>query len=210
MKRIISALLCVILVFGFSACSKKDKGDEKSVSAAVESVESKKADEEKTTKVKKRNPQEKVKITIPLDVIDEKYRNDMDAYCAEYGFLKAKINKRAQTVTITMKALTHELLLSRIGMKVVGSIYEIADSKDYPYIDKIESFDKDNFKSVVYSVDAKKYSKDSAASYMMAQSCLLYQLYTTDDDYRVDITVVDKNTGETIETDTYTDKGIIN
>ena len=215
MKRILCALLCVTLIFSFSACSKKDNGDDVTTTV-VESANkdeknsSKETTTEQTTKARKGSLKDKVKITLPLAVIDEKYRDDMDAYCADHGYIKAKIHKRAETVTITMKALTHELLLTEIGTKVIGSLYEIADSKDFSYINKIVSFDKQNFKSVVYSVDAKKYSKGSAASYMMAQSCLLYQLYTTDDDYRVDITVVDKKTGETIETVTYTDQGIIN
>lgn len=213
MKRILCALLCAVVIFSFSACSKKDTGEASppviGSAAEDEKSSSKEVAAEETTKVRKRSLKDKVKITIPLAVIDEKYHDDMDAYCADHGYLKAKVNKRAETVTITMKAFTHEFLLTEIGTKVIGSLYEIADSKDFPYINEIESFDKNNFRSVVYSVDAEKYSKGSAASYMMAQSCLLYQLYTADDDYRVDITVIDKDTGETIETVTYTDKGII-
>lgn len=220
MKKILCALLCALLIFSFSACSKKggeasppvikSSSEEQKSTSESERSTSKEVTTEKTTKAKKGSLKDKVKITIPLSVIDEKYRDDMDAYCADYGYQKAKVNKRAQTVTITMNALSHELLLADIGVRVVGAIYDIAGSEDYSYINKIESFDKENFKSVVFSVDAEKYSKGSAASYMMAQSCLLYQLYDVGNDYRVDITVVDKETGETIETVTYTDTEIIN
>lgn len=215
MKKIIGAVLCVLLCFSFAACSKKTPGDA-DVTAADVAVSTQKNpqssetfEETETTKKQKGSLRDTVKITIPLALLEEKYQKDIKLYCSERGYKKAKINRMSGTVTITMQALSHKLLLTDIGMTVIGAIYDVAGSKDYPYIKEIVSIDEENFRSVVYSVDAKKYQKGSLASYMMAQSCLLYQLYTVDPEYRVDITVVDKKTGKTIETVTYTDKEIV-
>lgn len=224
MKKIICAVLCIALLVCIFVFAKRSKNADETVAEISssqagdssketttknETTKPAKETEPETTKQKKGSLKDTVKITIPLAVLDEKYQKDLKAYCEDYGYTKAKLNRLDRTVTVTMKAFSHELLLTQIGMKVVGALYEIAGSKDYPYINKIESFDNDNFKSVVYSVDAKKYPKESLSSYMMAQSCLLYQLYTEDTDYRVDITVIDKKTGKEIETITYTDKEIL-
>lgn len=217
MKKIISAVLCALLVFSLASCGKKAQDDkvvtEAGVTAEKETGSSQSSEAssetEQTTKKEKGSLKDTVKITIPLALLEEKYQKDIGLYCSEHGYKKAKINKHKQTVTITMQAFSHKLLLARVGMQVVGAIYDVAENKDYPYIKGITQIDEENFRSVVYSVDAKKYEKGSLASYMMAQSCLLYQLYTTDTDYRVEVTAVDAKTGKVVETITYTDKEIL-
>ncbi len=217
MKKITSLILCLACVLTLASCGKNKEAaandvvtDESGIWVS-ETTAQKNGKEDKDDKIGTSNPNKKVEITIPLGAIDEKYRDNLQAYCEAKGYESAKLNKKDGTVTIKMRAITRDLLLTEIGMTVVGAIYEIAgNKKDYPYINKIESFDKDNFSSVVYSVNGKTYKKNSAASYMMAQSCLLYQLYSSDSNYKVTVTAVDKKNNKVIESITYTDKEILN
>lgn len=190
MKKALCLFLCFLMLFSFAACNKSS-----SYAGSKGAQDAEKASLEDT-----------VEISIPLDAIEEKYQNDLDAYCKYYGYESATLNKRKGTVTVVMNAFTHELLLSRIGMQVVKAIYEVEDNKDYPYVNKIESYDSENFSKVVLSVDASTYKKGAMAPFVIGQSCLLYQLYTPSDKYKCEVEVIDKDTKEVIETLVYTDK----
>ncbi|MCM1365498.1 MAG: hypothetical protein NC122_09195 [Faecalibacterium sp.] len=200
MTRIASLVLCVIMMFSFVACRNQTEAEtDEGVSTVTEKVTEKE-------KVKKNRT---VSIELPLSVIDEKYQNDLDAYCEDNGFISAKLNKRTQTVSIKMKSFSHELLLSNVGMKVLKSINEVASSKEYKCVKEIKSVNTDDFSEVTILVDKKKYEKNGiSAAFVIGQSCLLYQLYTEEPSYNCTVNVIDKKTNQLIDKRIYTDKDI--
>ena len=198
MKKALCLILCFLLMFVLVSC-----GESGTQSASGEAVQTTQQAETEEGDLK-----DTVKIVLPLAVIDEKYQNDLDAYCDEYGYLSAKLNKSSQTVTVKMNKFSHELLLVQIGTKVIQAIYEVEESGDFPCDDKIEKVDTENFREVIVDVNREEYEKEgNMCAYIIGQSCLLYQLYTESTDYKCDVVVVDSETNEIIETQTYTDKG---
>lgn len=201
MKKVLS-LLCIVfcfaLIFSFAACrNKKENQNNETVNGTTIA-------ETDPEKIKKNKT---IKLELPLNLIDEKYRDDLDAYCEANGFISAKLNKKSQTVTIKMKSFSHELLLSNIGLSVIKEINSVASSKKYASVKKIKSIDTDNFDKVTIAVDKNKYKKEGdIGAYVIGQSCLLYQLYSGAKDCSCSVVVTDNKTGKTIETKTYTNK----
>lgn len=194
-KRIICACLCLLLLFSFASCSKRGGDPSSAIKITATSGDG--------------DIKDTVKITIPLSFVDEEYHNNLDLYCEKYGYISAKLNEKDETVTIKMNALSHDLLLAQIGMKVIKSIYNIVESGDYPYVKSIDSYDSKNFSEVVVSVDKEKYEADKTSSLMpfaLAQCCFVYQAYTESTDYKCTVTVADAKTKDIISTKTYTDK----
>lgn len=196
MKKIPTRILCiltaVLILFSFAACTGRTQQT---------------LNENGEVQLTTSNVNKTVKIELPLSVLSEEDINDIDSYCERHGYISAKINKRSQTVTVTMKELSYDLLTGEIGMEVIKTIYSFENNDDYPYFNKVESIDKEHFSKVVFSVDSKLYKENSAAAaYNIGQSCLLYQLYEGSGKYKVDIEIIDKDTKEVIDTRTYTDK----
>lgn len=148
-----------------------------------------------------------VKMKIPLAAIDAEYYNDLDAYCKAYGYTSA--TQKGDSVVVTMSKFSYELLVSQIGINSVRAVYDVLESGDFPYVKDIPSLDTENFSAATLSVDGNEYKNVSDdALRIVAQSCILYQIYNQDKKYKVEITVIDANTNEVIETKTYTDKNI--
>lgn len=190
MKKVLSLILIFILAFSFAACGK------------VQSETLVQQTEKPTGSLK-----DTVTVNLPITLIDEEYQNDLKAYCEKYGYHSAKLNRDGQSVRITMNKFSHELLTTEIGLKVLQQISDITDSGDYPYVKELVRIDRDNFREVVISVDAKEYKKaGTMAPYIIGQSCLLYQAYDDTDDYRCEVTVTDEKTNKIIDTLIYTDK----
>lgn len=197
MKKIISVLLVVLLLFSFAACGKRN-GDSSAANASGSS-ETEKASTKGT-----------VKVSFPLSLLGEEDRNDLDAYCEKYGFKSAKVNSDG-TVTIKMSSLSRDLLLTQIGMESIQGIYSVAESGAFPYVKKIKSFDDKNFAEVSVLVNRAKFSSADSALVMkltIAQSCLTYQAYAEIEEPKVKITVIDNKTKETIEEKEFTNSDI--
>lgn len=195
MKKIPSRILCIfilaLMLFSVTACT----GGAKQTFS-----------EDGKGQLTTANYNQTVKIELPLSVLSEEDQNDIDAYCEKRGYINAKINKRKETVTITMKELSYDLMKGEIGMEVIKTIYSFENNKDYPYFNKVESYDKEHFSKVVFSADGSLYKKNSLAAYNIGQSCLLYQLYEGSGVYKVEVEVIDKDTKEVIDTQIYSDK----
>lgn len=190
MKKVLSVILLFTLAFCFVSCGK--------VQPATLSQQT----EETTGSLK-----DTVTVNLPITFVDPEYQDNLKGYCEKYGYLSAKLNEDGQTVRITMNKFSHELLTTEIGLKVLNQIAQITDSGDYPYVKKLVRIDRDNFKQVVISVDAKEYKKaGTMAPYIIGQSCLLYQAYADTDEYRCEVTVTDEKTNKIIDTLVYTDK----
>lgn len=195
LKRMLCAGLCLLLLFSFASCGERGGDPSSAIKITATSGDG--------------DLKDTVKITIPLSFVDEEYHDNLDAYCEKYGYISAKLNKKDETVTVKMNEFSHKLLLTQIGMKVIQSIYNIAEGGEYPYVKAIDSYDDKNFSEVVVSVDRKKYEADKTSSLMpfaLAQCCFVYQAYTESTDYKCTVTVADAKTKDIISTKTYTDK----
>ncbi len=196
-KKIICAMLAIFMLLSFAACGEKG-GDPASfiVNSTSESGSG--------------DLSEDVKINIPVALIDEKYQDDIDAFCSEYGFEKGKSNSDG-TVTVKKDALSYNLLLTRIGMQTIQKIYAVAEDGDFPYVKGIQSYDDKDFAAVSVLVNREKYSsaKDPALMRLsIVKSCLIYQAFAGIEEPKFTLTVVDNKTKETIEEKTYTSADI--
>lgn len=192
-KKIICAVLALVMLFCFASC--KSKGGNPASFIIDSTSESGNGD-----------ISEKIKVNIPLALIDEKYQNDIDAFCSEYGFEKGKTNSDG-TVTFKKDALSYDLLLTRIGMQTIQKIYAVAEDGDFPFVKGIKSYDDKNFSAVSVLVNREKYSsaKDPALMRLaIAKSCMAYQAFAGIEEPKFTLTVVDNKTKETIEEKTYT------
>ena len=72
MKKILCLLLCLLLVLPLAACKKG--GDPNAIFVNTESSSESDKDIKDT-----------VKVSFPLSVVDEEYRDNLDAYCEKYG-----------------------------------------------------------------------------------------------------------------------------
>lgn len=153
---------------------------------------------------KKNNSKNKdVKITVPMSVIPEKYRDNLEAYREEHGYESVKKDINGN-VKIKMSALSYGLLQTQAGITVINAVYEIADMKSYSFIKEVTKLDTEDFRSITVSVNAKKYAEaDDSAFQAMAESCFYYHIFSENPVYKCEITVVDSKTGEVIDTKTY-------
>ena len=197
MKKIISALLALTVLFSFACCGKnEDTSDKDESTTAVTAPKAQESKKDKNKKPDKKGMNEKVDIEIPLLLIEEKYRNDLDKYAEEYGYEKVKLNKKTQTVEITMTAMSHELLLTRIGITIMSSIGSTFESEEFPYMTGIGEYN-DDFSEIEIFVDKEGYKNDQQSSllpYTIGQFCMHYQLYTTRTEYECKVTVKDSKT----------------
>lgn len=200
MKKIVSFSLFLAIFLTFCSCGKtSNEPTPQGVTINIE--ETKKPGVTKEEK----NEDKTIKIDLPYELIEEKYRENLDAYCSSYGYDSAKLNKDG-TVTIKMSALTHSLLLTRMGMTVMTQIGDILDSGDYPYFKDIGTYNED-FSYIVLLVNGKKYKAESTSNflpYVVSEFCMYYQLYTTRDNYECEVVIADEKTKEVLYSNIYT------
>ncbi len=199
MKKTVAFLLLVITLLTFCSCGKKnDEPTPQGVTINIEETKKPEATKEET------NEDKTIKINLPLELIEEKYRDNLDAYCSSYGYDSAKLNKD-NTVTVKMSALTHSLLLTRMGLTVMTQIGNVLDSGDYPYFKDIGVYNED-FSYIVLLVDGKKYKEESTSNflpYVVSEFCMYYQLYTTRDNYQCEVVIADEKTKEVVYSNIY-------
>ena len=188
MKKIAAVLLAALILTSFASCAKADVEGTGTTAGA---------DEVTIT-------DEQVKIVLPVDVLEEKYQHDLDAYCKDYGYISAKLDSGRGEVTVVLNKFSYDLMMTQIGMKVIAAIYDVAEGKDYPCVKAVKELDKDGFRSCTIAVDREKYEKEGdTGAFVIAQSCFLYQLYDQTKDYSCEVTIVDAQTGDVIEVKNY-------
>lgn len=206
MKKIICAVLCLTFLFTLAACGKKkDEGTLVAYKDDEGNIVTEYVTTTKSSDIGKKDINEKVEITIPLVLVGEEYKNDLDAYCQANGFISCKLNKKDQTVEIKMNSLTYDLNLVKIGTSIMRNIGNIVDSDDYPYAKKLESY-SDNFDEIVMLVDGEGYKADNQASllpYSLGEYGMFYQVYTTQNEYKCTVKIKDEKSGEIIFEKTY-------
>ncbi|MBQ7118087.1 MAG: hypothetical protein IJN88_07740 [Clostridia bacterium] len=142
-----------------------------------------------------------ITVTLPIDFIDEEYRDNLDAFAEAKGYFSIK-KKGDDKVKIRMREYSYRLLLTSIGIETVGSIGYAMDSGDYSFVDKFAEYNSD-FSDVVFTVNKTKYeeaeNKDEFFS-TVAFCCLYYQDYSKDSKGKCKITLCEKGTNKVIET----------
>ncbi len=205
MKKILIAAICVLAVLiGIIAVDAivsnrdKDGGTVPSVSYYTD------GDVRQTTVVeiptKDRNAQ--VQFSMPLHYLEDKYRNDLDLFCRENNYIACTVDEQAQTFTVTMNALNHDLMLISVGMQSIKNIANVIESETYPFLKEIVRYD-DIFSEITVAVDKEGYNaastdKDSFMAFI-AGCGIYYQLYTTANNYSCKVIVQDKASGEVLD-----------
>lgn len=145
-----------------------------------------------------------VDITFPASFFEDEDMSDFDpdAYCQEQGFEKAVLNDDG-SVTVTMTKAKHESLLQEMSASLDASFAEYIGSEDTPYIRGITH--SDNFDSVEISVSRAEYENAfDMTPFAVAISAMMYQVFLNMD-YHVEVSVVDADTGDVINTTVYPD-----
>ncbi len=205
MKKTICAVLSLIMLFAFASCGKKEDGKLVAYKDDEGNLVTEYREETKDDGKHEENMADEVSITIPLVFIDEKFGDDIDAFCKANSFTSGEINEKEQTATIKMRALTYDLNLVRIGTQVMSNIGNTIDSGEYPYVKNIESY-SDNFDEIVMLVDGEGYKADKQGSllpYFLGECGMFYQVYTTENEYECTVKLKDEKSGEIVFEKTY-------
>ena len=209
MKKIIIIALSTLILLCFACCGKNDNSSvtipsDEEVNSVTETAKEK--DKPSTTKKgKTKDRDEIVEIQFPIALIDSQYHDNLDKYAEEYGYKEVKLDKKTQNVKIKMTAMSYDLLLVRIGTKVMGSIGSTVESEEFPYMLGLGEY-SDDFSEIEILVDKEKYQQDGQSSllpYAISEYCMYYQLYTTRKECACEVTVKDKKTDRVIETKQY-------
>ena len=201
MKRIIALSLCLLTVVLLSACGKED-----TPAADPAFVEAAATNPAYTEPQEVTYPSGSVKIKVPLAYLSKEEKENLPAYAENHGFYSAKINEDKGIATLVMSELSHKLLLTTVGLDVIEDLYDFLDDGSFPYFKGIETYDSANFSELVILVDGNAYMMDPDADllpYTLAQTCMIYQGYTTETKYQCRVLVKDEETGGAVKDETY-------
>ncbi len=201
MKRIIALSLCLLTVVLLSACGKED-----TPAADPAFVEAAATNPAYTEPQEVTYPSGSVKIKVPLAYLSKEEKENLPTYAENHGFYSAEINEDKGIATLVMSELSHKLLLTTVGMDVIEDLYDFLDDGSFPYFKGIETYDSANFSELVILVDGNAYMMDPDADllpYTLAQTCMIYQGYTTETKYQCRVLVKDEETGGAVKDETY-------
>ncbi len=143
----------------------------------------------------------KITVTLPIDIVDKEYGDDLDAFAEANGYFYAK-KKGDDMVKIKMREYSYKLLLTSVGIETVSGIGYAMDSGDYHFVDKLAKYNSD-FSEIVFTVDKEKYeaaeNKDEFFT-IAAFYCHYYQKFCEDNKASCNITVCEKGSNLLIET----------
>lgn len=211
-KKITSIILMLTLILSFAGCTQGNT--ETTDTPSSNSTQSTSTPETTNTQVNGADKiddideiktDEKlltVEITVPAELfIEQDMENfDPDAYASEQGFISAKVNDD-NSITITMSKNKHRELLDEYETSLNASFAEFVNGEDTPYIKDISH--NDDFTAVTMKVDREAYeSAFDLTPFAIGISVAMYQAFT-EIEYHVDITIVDAENGDTINTISY-------
>lgn len=149
---------------------------------------------------KDRNAQ--VQFTMPLFYLEEKYKNDLELFCKENNYIACTVDEQNQTFTVTMNAMTHDFMLSNVGLQSIKNMANVIQSETFPFFKKLVSYN-DNFSEITVSVDSSIYKADTtdreSFQAFIAGCGIYYQLYTVENEYSCRVIVTDDESGEIID-----------
>lgn len=206
MKKVLILAICVLVILvGVIVADKLNKEDSVEENPTVITSVSTYIDGgvEKTTVVEipTKDPNALVNFTMPLSYLPDGAGDDLQKFCKENNYESCVINEAEQTFTVTMKALTHDFMLTNVGLKVIKNIAKAFDVKAYSYVKDIDSYN-DNFSEITMLVDGEEYVKAKNRETLLAHvgsSGIYYQLYTTENTYSCRVIIKDEASGEIID-----------
>ena len=201
MKRIIALSLCLLTVCLLAACGKTDEP-----AAEPDFVEAAVTNPAYTAPQEVTYPSGSITIKVPLAFLSKEEKENLPAYADNHGFYSAEINEDKGIATLVMSELSHKLLLTTVGLVVIEDLYGFLDDGSFPYFKGIETYDSTNFSELVILVDGNAYMMDQNADllpYTLAQTCMIYQGYTTETKYQCRVLVKDEATGSAVKDETY-------
>ena len=143
-----------------------------------------------------------VQFSMPLYYLEEKYKNDIDLFCKENNYESCVIDEQAQTFTVTMNALTHDMMLINVGIQSIKNIANSIESEKYPFFKELNKYN-DDFSEITVLVDKAGYTAegtDKEGFMAFIAGCgIYYQLYTPESDYSCKVVVQDKESGEILD-----------
>lgn len=141
-----------------------------------------------------------VQFSMPLYYLEEKYKNDLDLFCKENNYEACTIDEQAQTFTVTMNALTHDMMLINVGIQAIKNMANSIESEKYPFFKELSEYN-DDFSEIKVLVDKAGYTSADKEGFMafIAGCGIYYQLYTTENDYSCKVVIQDKESGEILD-----------
>lgn len=194
MKRLICVSLLLVMLVSFVSCGKD-------VNTNTDAVPS-------TT-----DPNTQISVTVPLSYItfltltQEKYKDNLQLFCEDNGFLSYSADEESGKVTFVMTAFTYNGMISEKGFGIINTMGQLMESETYPYFKSLGSYNK-NFSYIELIVDKKGYESDEFSTQLpayIADICMHnYQIFTTTADYSCTVKVIDEGSGKSIYEKTYT------
>lgn len=217
MKRLTAIILVATLFVALTACSDKAKDtptDATGDTTAVDGMEVVVGLDENGNAVTEiypttgfagtTDPMSEVTVTIPYNYVyslDEKYQLDLQLYCNDNGFISYTADEAAGTVTLRMTAAAHNAFLSQKRFELSNIFVSLINT--YSFLDQCIANNME-YTDITLRVIKEEYEKDSSAALVVdyvGNLCMnSYQIFTSLTSYSCSITVVDKDTGDTIDT----------
>lgn len=150
-----------------------------------------------------------VTVNLPAMFVGDTDKDSLKSYCEANGYISGTYNKKSDTVALVMTENAYSLQLVSIGMKVIKSMYNVLDEGTFPYFKEIKSY-SDDFTQVKIVVDGEAYKADKTSSLLamtIGETCLMYGMYTVNDDPKCTVIVLDGETNVVLDTKTFDTKG---
>ena len=200
MKRMLALCLCLLCAAALTACKQKEDGDD-TVFYEVPGT-----DPAYTETGTIPYPTGSVTVKVPLVFLKKEQTDNLAAWADAHGFYSAEIDEKKGVAVLVMGDLSHRLLLTSVGMDVIEALYGLLDDGTFPYFKGIETYDSSDFSELVILVDGNAYMTDPNADVLpetLAQTCMIYQGYTTETKYQCRVLVKDEATGSAVKDETY-------
>lgn len=204
-KLLIVAVIILVILVGIILADEANKKEEAETITYVSSYYENGKEETTVVEIPTKDGSAPVQFTMPISHLDEKDRKDLDAFCKRNNYDSCVINADKKTFTVTMKALTHDFMLTKIGMQVITSVTSVFDSEEYPFVKELGGYNN-NFSEITLLVEKEAYAKSNNKDALLQHvaSCgIYYQLFTTENEYKCLVMIKDVETKEIIDAQTF-------
>ncbi len=162
------------------------------------------SEETTTKKSDHKSMEDRIEVLLPADFVDAKYKGDLDAFAKAKNY--DSVVAEGDKVRVRMREFSYDLLLTQKGMMTVTGIAETIDSKSFPYVMDLSSYNED-FSQIVLSVKSKSMKKAGNLNdlyNLVASYALYYQLYLKDSSMSCEILIIEDKSNILLEKTTIT------